>query len=350
MILDGQSPQSIAVAAQALQRGELLGLPTETVYGLAADAGNDAAVAKIFQAKGRPANHPLIVHVASAQGVQRFASHVPDFAQKLIDAFWPGPLTLILPRRPEVAAVAAGGQNSVGLRCPSHPVALAVLQTAEALGVFGAAAPSANLFGRVSPTTAAHVAGEFGGDLLIIDGGACDVGIESTIVDCTRGAPVLLRPGVLTPQQLGDACGVTVITPNAPETDAPRASGTLASHYAPTAKVHLMTANDLQNAIDANLKANAKTSLEATASVVTAADHIVAIWSRSPVLLAATSDSQFKWQPMPASADECAHQLFAQLRDFDQQGVAHIWVEAPPQTPEWDGIRDRLMRAATPTR
>ena len=162
MILDGQSPQSIAAAAQALQRGELLGLPTETVYGLAADAGNDTAVAKIFEAKGRPANHPLIVHVASAQGVQRFASHVPDFAQKLIDAFWPGPLTLILPRRPEVAAVAAGGQNSVGLRCPSHPTAHAVLQSAEALGVFGVAAPSANLFGRVSPTTAAHVAGEFG--------------------------------------------------------------------------------------------------------------------------------------------------------------------------------------------
>jgi L-threonylcarbamoyladenylate synthase len=348
MLLDGQLPQSITAAAHALQRGELVGLPTETVYGLAADAGNDAAVAKIFAAKGRPANHPLIVHVASAQGVQRFASHVPDFAQKLIAVFWPGPLTLILPRRPEVAAVAAGGQDSVGLRCPSHPIALAVLQSAETLGVLGLAAPSANLFGRVSPTTAVHVAGEFGPELLILDGGACDVGIESTIVDCTRAVPVLLRPGVLTPQQLSDACGVTVITPNAPDANAPRASGTLASHYAPTAKVQLMTVADLQNAINASSSANANTRDETTASAT--APRMVAIWSRSPLLLPAASDAQFKWQPMPASANDCAHQLFAQLRDFDRQGVAHIWVEAPPQTPEWDGVRDRLTRAATPTR
>jgi L-threonylcarbamoyladenylate synthase len=348
MILNGQLPASITAAAQALQRGELLGLPTETVYGLAADAGNDVAVAKIFDAKGRPANHPLIVHVASAQGVQRFASHVPDFAQKLIDTFWPGPLTLILPRRPEVAAVAAGGQNSVGLRCPSHPTAHAVLQSAEALGVFGVAAPSANLFGRVSPTTAAHVAGEFGDDLLIMDGGACHVGIESTIVDCTRAAPVLLRPGVLTPQQLSDACGVTVITPSAPDADAPRASGTLESHYAPAAKVQLMTAADLQNAIYASSSANTKTSADVTGAGTAAG--LVAIWSRSPVQLPAANVAHFNVQPMPQSAADCAHQLFAQLRDFDALGVAHIWVEAPPLTPDWDGVRDRLTRAATPTR
>ncbi len=336
MILDGQSPPSIAAAALSLQRGDLLGLPTETVYGLAADAGNDVAVAKIFEAKGRPANHPLIVHVASVQGLQRFASHVPDFAQKLIDTFWPGPLTLILPRRPELAAVAAGGQNSVGLRCPSHPVAHAVLQSAEALGVFGVAAPSANLFGRVSPTTAAHVAGEFGDGLLIIDGGACDVGIESTIVDCTRAAPVLLRPGVLTPQQLSDACGVTVVTPDVPDADAPRASGTLESHYAPTAKVQLMPAIELQKAIDAHAKGQAH--------------GVVAVWSRSAVQVPAALAEQFKCQPMPASAQDCAHQLFAQLRRFDAQGVAYIWVETPPLTPEWAGVRDRLTRAATPTR
>jgi L-threonylcarbamoyladenylate synthase len=350
MILNGQLSASITAAAQALQRGDLLGLPTETVYGLAADAGNDVAVAKIFDAKGRPANHPLIVHVASAQGVQRFASHVPDFAQKLIDAFWPGPLTLILPRRPEVAAVAAGGQNSVGLRCPSHPTAHAVLQSAETLGVFGVAAPSANLFGRVSPTTAAHVADEFGDELLIVDGGACDVGIESTIVDCTRAAPVLLRPGVLTPQQLSDACGVTVITPNAPDADAPRASGTLESHYAPMAKVQLMTAADLQNAINAYPCGNSKTSDDVSGAGTAAAAGLVAIWSRCPVQLPAVNAAQFNKQPMPQSAQDCAHQLFAQLRSFDMQGVAHIWVETPPLTPEWDGVRDRLTRAATPTR
>jgi L-threonylcarbamoyladenylate synthase len=343
MILDGQSPQSITAAAQALQRGELLGLPTETVYGLAADAGNDEAVGKIFEAKGRPANHPLIVHVASAQEVTRFASSVPDFAQKLMDAFWPGPLTLILPRRPEVAAAAAGGQNSVGVRCPSHATAHAVLHAAQALGVYGVAAPSANLFGRVSPTSAAHVVDEFGDDLLIIDGGVCEVGIESTIVDCTRTAPVLLRPGVLTPQQLSDACGVTVITPSVPDAEAPRASGTLESHYAPKAKVRLMTATDLQKAVDECINPS-------TANAHVLPNQTVAVWSSSPVNVQGANACQFKWHPMPASAQNCAHQLFAQLRSFDAQGVAQIWVETPPQMPEWDGVRDRLTRAATPTR
>jgi L-threonylcarbamoyladenylate synthase len=341
MILDGQSPQSIDAAAKALQRGDLLGLPTETVYGLAADAGNDAAVAKIFAAKGRPADHPLIVHVASAQAVQRFASQVPVFAQKLIDAFWPGPLTLILPRRPEVAAVAAGGQNSVGLRCPSHPIAQAVLRNAETLGVYGVAAPSANVFGRVSPTTAGHVAGEFGDDLLILDGGACEVGIESTIVDCTRAAPVLLRPGVLTPQQLSEACGVVVITPHAPDVDAPRASGTLASHYAPTAQVRLMSAADLQQAIDVF-------GQESSGYAGVAAP--VAVWSRCTVRVPEVHAAQIQWQSMPQAASDCAHQLFAQLRAFDAKGVAQIWVETPPLSPAWDGVRDRLTRAATPTR
>ena len=343
MILDGKFPASIAAAAQALQRGELLGLPTETVYGLAADADNEQAVAKIFETKGRPANHPLIVHVASAQEVRRFASAVSDFAQRLMDAFWPGPLTLILPRRPEVAAAAAGGQNSVGMRCPSHPVAHAVLQAAQALGVYGVAAPSANLFGRVSPTTAAHVKSEFGDDLLIIDGGACEVGIESTIVDCTRGVPVLLRPGVLTPEQLSEACGVTVITPQVPDADAPRASGTLESHYAPKAQVRLMTAVDLQKVIDAY--ANEKAALS-----VPAAHATVAVWSRSPIQVPPTLVTQLKRVLMPENATDCAHQLFAQLRSFDAQGVTHIWVEAPPLTPDWDGVRDRLTRAASPTR
>jgi L-threonylcarbamoyladenylate synthase len=341
MILDGQSPQAIDAAAQALQRGDLLGLPTETVYGLAADAGNDAAVAKIFAAKGRPADHPLIVHVASAQGVARFASHVPVFAQKLIDAFWPGPLTLILPRRPEVAGVAAGGQNSVGLRCPSHATAHAVLRHAETLGVYGVAAPSANLFGRVSPTTAAHVADEFGLDLLILDGGACDVGIESTIVDCTRAAPVLLRPGVLTPQQLSEACGVTVNTSGSSDAQAPRASGTLASHYAPSAQVQLMSAANLQMALDAYG--------QATSNHVAVAGR-VAVWSRSVLRVPEAYAAQIQWQPMPQDPAECAHQLFAQLRAFDAQGVDQIWVETPPLSPDWDGVLDRLTRAATPTR
>ena len=333
MIVDGQRTESIALAAQTLQRGELLGLPTETVYGLAADAGNDAAVAHIFKAKGRPANHPLIVHLASAHEVPRFASHVPVFAQKLIDAFWPGPLTLILPRRPEVAAVAAGGQDSVGLRCPSHPVAQAVLQAAQSLGVLGVAAPSANLFGRVSPTTAAHVAEEFGDSLLIVDGGACAVGIESTIVDCTRAAPVLLRPGVMTPQQLSDACGVKVLTLQESQDSlaltqqAPRASGTLEAHYAPSAGVRLMSAHALQQAIN---------------ETVDSSGELMVVWSRSAV----QTKPHFKHFAMPAHPEACAHALFAQLRAFDAMGAKQIWVEAPPLAAEWDGVRDRLTRAA----
>jgi L-threonylcarbamoyladenylate synthase len=329
MILNGQLPASISAAAQALQRGELLGLPTETVYGLAADAGNDAAVAKIFQAKGRPANHPLIVHVANAQGVPRFASHIPDFAQKLIDAFWPGPLTLILPRRSEVAAVAAGGQNSVGLRCPSHPVAHAVLQSAEALGVFGVAAPSANLFGRVSPTTAAHVAGEFGDGLLIMDGGACEVGIESTIVDCTRGVPVLLRPGQISRTQIEQACGLKLVNPETLNSDAPRASGTLESHYAPTAKVRLMSTADWQKALQA----------------LGPHTQNLALWSVQKPAHELMGAGLF-WRAMPANATQAAHELFSVLRDFDARGVRTIWIETPPHTADWEGVRDRLNRAA----
>ena len=190
--------ETIADAARRIHAGELVAFPTETVYGLGADASSDAAVARIFAAKGRPADHPLIVHVANAAQVLDFAASVPPFAVRLMQAFWPGPLTVILPRKKGVATAAAGGQNSIGLRCPAHPVALDFLKACLALGVSGVAGPSANRFGRVSPTTAAHVRDEFGGDLLILNGGPCEVGIESSIVDCTRSRPVLLRPGVLT--------------------------------------------------------------------------------------------------------------------------------------------------------
>jgi L-threonylcarbamoyladenylate synthase len=246
MIISGSNPLHVQQAVDALCAGELLGLPTETVYGLAADACNETAVAKIFQAKGRPSNHPLIVHVSSVNEVKKFANQVPDFAQKLMAQFWPGPLTLILPRREEMAAAAAGGQNSVGLRCPSHPVAHEVLKACAAKGVWGVAAPSANLFGRVSPTSAAHVQSEFGDSLLILDGGECEVGIESSIVDCTRGVPVLLRPGQISRTQIEQACGLKLVSPETLNSEAPRASGTLESHYAPTAKVRLMSTADWQ--------------------------------------------------------------------------------------------------------
>jgi L-threonylcarbamoyladenylate synthase len=329
MILPGDAPESIAAAACCIRAGSLLGLPTETVYGLAANADDDAAVAKIFHAKGRPADHPLIVHVADASAVAHYASDVPEFARQLMQTFWPGPLTLILPRRPGVANAAAGGNPTIGLRCPSHPVAHAVLKAlvdpSMPLPVWGVAAPSANHFGRVSPTTADHVQGEFGDDLLILDGGACMVGIESTIIDCTRGRPVLLRPGAITPAQVQAVCGFKVGSKDEPDAPAPKASGTLESHYAPRARVRLMDAQQMQAAwCDAGAG--------------------VAVWHRSPIALPAAGRLSRR---MPSDPVLAARQLFAVLRAFDLQGVTEIWVETPPEAPAWDGVRDRLQRAAT---
>ncbi len=330
MILDGQSPEAVARAAQALRDGALLGLPTETVYGLAADAGNDAAVARIFAAKGRPSNHPLIVHVAGLADVPAFASAVPPFAERLMRAFWPGPLTLILPRRPGVATAAAGGQASVGLRCPAHPVAQAVLRAADALGVRGVAAPSANQFGRVSPTTAAHVQGEFDDGLLILDGGPCLVGIESTIIDCTRGAPVLLRPGGIGQAEAEAVCGEPLRPKDSLGAPSPRASGTLEAHYAPRARLRLMDAVAL------------KTALDLLGDTLPKGSPQIAVYARHPL----AHPRQVLWQPMPDDATAAARELFATLRALDDRGVGLIWVEAPPPGAAWDGVRDRLQRAA----
>ena len=325
MILPGNDPQAILQAARRIQAGALVGFPTETVYGLGADASSDGAVAGIFAAKGRPANHPLIVHVADAAQVSDFAASVPPFAARLMKAFWPGPLTVILPRRDGVATAAAGGQDSIGLRCPAHPVALAFL---KACGT-GVAGPSANRFGRVSPTSAQHVAQEFGDALLVLDGGPCAVGIESSIVDCTRGRPVLLRPGVLTRAQLEAACGEPVLDKDDVQAagSAPRASGTLEAHYAPDAKVRLMDAGALQAALDL---------------LGVDAAHI-AVYARSALRIKA---AQMLYRRMPDDAAATAQQLFAVLRDFDAKGVKLIWIENPPAAPEWDGVRDRLGRAA----
>jgi L-threonylcarbamoyladenylate synthase len=242
----------------------------------------------------------------------------------LINAFWPGPLTVILPRKPGVATAAAGGQNSIGLRCPAHPLALEFLAACNT----GVAGPSANKFGRVSPTTAQHVLQEFGAELMVLDGGPCTVGIESSIVDCTRSQPVLLRPGVLTRAQLSAACGQAVLSAEEVMDDqAPRAPGTLESHYAPNAKVRLMDAKAIQTALDL---------LGADAA------HI-AIYARSMVHI---KSSQVLYRRMPDDALATAEQLFAVLRDFDAQSVKLIWIEPVPEAAEWDGVRDRLGRAA----
>jgi L-threonylcarbamoyladenylate synthase len=320
MLLNGQDPADLRRAAEALAAGELVGLPTETVYGLAARADVDAAVARIFAAKGRPADHPLIVHVLDADDALHFAAELPPVARRLIEAFWPGPLTLIVPRRDGVAAAAAGGQGTIGLRCPAHPVARALLEAARPLGVHGVAAPSANRFGRISPTRARHVIDEFEPGLLVLDGGDCEVGIESSIVDCSRGHPVLLRPGVLTPAQIEAVAGEPL---RQPDREAPRASGTLAAHYAPRARVRLFSAEDL---------------------AIQVAKHwspTLAVYSRTVALGAGAL-----MQRMPDDALAAARQLFAVLRELDAAGASEIWIEAPPPDRAWDGVRDRLSRAA----
>ena len=344
--------EAVARCASAVRGGALVGLPTETVYGLGANADAAQAVAQIFSAKGRPADHPLIVHIASfdggMSGVAHYASRVPAFAQQLMSAFWPGPMTLILPRREGIGDAAAGGQPSIGLRCPSHPVAQAVLTALRkpASGqdtVWGIAAPSANRFGRVSPTTAAHVQGELGdcvrGGLLILDGGPCEMGIESTIVDCTRAAPVLLRPGSISSAQVEAACGRKLLTAQELEEleaqgqMAPRASGTLESHYAPNARLRLMDAKALQKALD--LLGTDLDSSSVPASI--------AVYARAPLK---TASRKIVTRQMPSKAAAAAHELFSVLREFDDRGVKLIWVETPPATLEWDGVRDRLQRAS----
>lgn len=327
MIFDGNAPEAIATAVDALVAGELIGLPTETVYGLAANASDASAVAKIFATKGRPTDHPLIVHVADAEAVSHFVPQVPDFAQRLIDRFWPGPLTVILPRREGVADAAAGGHPTIGLRCPSHPVAHALLRAAAERGIFGLAAPSANRFGRVSPTSAAHVADEFGDTLLVLDGGPCSVGIESAIIDCTRGAPVVLRPGQLTRQEIEQAAGTRVLSKEELEGDEPHAPGTLTAHYAPSARVRLMSAGELRAALD----------------LLGAEAPSIAVWSRADL---SSASSRVILRRMPAEAADTAQQLFSVLREFDDHGATLIWVEAPPESAEWEGVRDRLARAA----
>ena len=324
MRLDGNDAAAIERAAELLAAGELVAFPTETVYGLGARADDPAAVLKIFRAKGRPENHPLIVHVAEPALIAPFAAEVPALAQRLIDAFWPGPLTLILPRVDSIGAAAAGHQNSIGLRCPSHPVARALLAAAHARGVPGVAAPSANRFGRISPTRASHVIDEFGDTLAVLDGGDAEVGIESSIVDCSRGHPVLLRPGVLTRARLEAVAGEPL---RAPDADAPRAPGTLAAHYAPNAKLRLMPSAMLHTALQ----------------VLGDPPPTLAVYSRGSPPAAARG---VRHRRMPALPEQAAHELFSVLRELDAEGVQLIWVEEPPPQPEWDGVRDRLTRAA----
>jgi L-threonylcarbamoyladenylate synthase len=315
------SDLDITRAAAQLKAGELVAFPTETVYGLGADASNTDAVRKVFVAKGRPADHPLIVHIADTVQLSNWAREIPQAVHTLAQKFWPGPLTLVLKRHPNVTDAVTGGQDTVAIRVPSHPVARALLR---AFGG-GIAAPSANRFGRVSSTTAAHVREEFGDAVAcVLDGGATDVGIESTIVDCSGAAPTLLRPGMITPQQIEAVLGKPLA---APQAKTHRVSGMLDKHYAPQTPLMQME-GDLV--------------VELAHSLVRQGKH-VAVLARTklqPLL------DNLTWVAAPVDAAGYAHDLYANLRALDHAGCDAILVEQPPDEAEWLAIRDRLNRAA----
>ena len=321
---------ALRAAAARLAAGELVALPTETVYGLGADATNPEAVAKIFALKGRPADHPLIVHIAPEARLEDWAVDIPEGARKLAAAFWPGPLTMILKKPPRVPAIVPVGQDTVGLRCPSHPVAQALLREFAKAGSGAIAAPSANRFGRVSPTTAQHVRHEFGPDLPVLDGGDCEVGLESTIVDLSRGEPVLLRPGAVTREAIGRVLGVA---PRDRDAEAPRAAGTLASHYAPRTPVALVRATDIDRRVREEL----------------AAGRSLAILARSPWPGPMREVAALWWHVAPEEAAAYGHDLYASLRALDANAADLIVVELPPDGAAWEAVRDRLVRAAAGT-
>lgn len=312
-------------AAEILRAGGLVAFPTETVYGLGADAASAAAVARLFAVKGRPADHPVIVHFADADQAFGWAREVPEGARRLAARFWPGPLTLILKRAPQVGDFVTGGQDSVGLRVPSHPVAQRLLQAfagaVEQRRYSGVAAPSANRFGRVSPTSAAHVRGDLGDDVdMVLEGGESEVGIESTIVDLSGASPALLRPGAIAPAQLELALGARLAS--APRRGAPRAPGTLARHYAPRTPLRLVAAH----ALDAEI---ARCPGRVAVAAFARPDERAALWLR-----------------MPRDPAAYAHRLYAVLRELDAAACDQILVEAPPEQPAWQAVRDRLTRAA----
>ncbi|NEN74740.1 threonylcarbamoyl-AMP synthase [Pelistega sp. NLN82] len=346
----------IAKAAELLLKGELVAFPTETVYGLGADAENPEAVAKIYQAKGRPQNHPVIVHLPPDADISYWVSHVPEEAKLLIQHFWPGPLTLILPRAKHIPDAVSGGQLSIGLRCPSHPVAQQLLRAfAQLRPNAGVAAPSANKFGQVSPTSAAHVESEFPGEiqhhqLYVVEGGDADIGIESTIVDLSRIAEgigaVLLRPGHITRQQLADVLGYM---PASPDKAAPRVSGTLKAHYAPHTPLQMVQKEDYKDLLT-HIHKNEKWVLMGFPQDLLklqelAISHLSVVSHQNTLSL---SDKQSTIDLYPVSDDPTvyAKSIYALLRQLDTKGYQRICVQALPQDLDWEALNDRLQRAA----
>lgn len=329
----------IEYAALALMQGELVAFPTETVYGLGADAASTTAVEKIYSAKGRPSNHPVIVHVAKAEDIEHWCRDIPSQAWLLAQAFWPGPLTMILKRHHDVDASVSGGQDTIGVRCPSHPVAHALLtkfaQLKAAAGQVraGVAAPSANRFGRVSPTQADHVCREFAElvrtGMPVLEGGDSEVGIESTIVDLSNiqnsGTVALLRPGAISSDDVAAALGCDVTGQTA---QSPRVSGSLKAHYAPTTPVTVCDDGNLQACVRRWLDTN---------------NGSVAVVCRQDMVFKSDRVQQVLMPETPAAY---ARALYATLRRIDDLGVAAVIAEQVPNEVVWAGVRDRLSRAA----
>lgn len=359
---------SVQAAVELLLAGELVAFPTETVYGLGADATQPDAVRKIFQAKGRPADHPLIVHIADGDDPLRWAAQWSELAQRLADVFWPGPLTLIVPRREGVSDLLTGGQNTVGIRCPGHAGAQALLSALRAAGGGSIAAPSANRFGRISPTLASHVMEELGGRIpLVLDGGDANVGIESTIIDVSRGYPVLLRPGDLSAQAIENVLGQRVARPDA---QAPRVSGSLESHYAPQRTLRQVPASAMDDVLHgcsltgafpvvvlgwspAVIQAAAANGLQAVsrellgdADMNPQTDMTSAAAEGRYFIGSSLTEGAGLYMPLSDDVHELAHDLYAALRWADHQPVRAILIEQPPASPEWEGLADRLRRAS----
>lgn len=315
------SQAELEAAVGALRDGELVAFPTETVYGLGANAANPVAVQKIFTLKGRPANHPVIVHIDDPKYLRRWAREVPAPAQNLAEAFWPGPLTLVLPRAEGVHDVVTGGQDTVAVRIPSHPMAQQLL-TAFGGGI---AAPSANRYGRLSATRPEHVREEFGDEVkIVLDGGECQLGLESTIVSCGPDGLRLLRPGAISLARLRSVAGEVQA---GPDTAAPRVPGSTASHYAPQTPVTLVPGGEL----DALAQ-----------SLSDGGQRIAVLAQRLPLRTYPT----VTWINAGKRVDAYAHDLYANLRTLDRAGCVRILVQEVPGDERWDAVRDRLVRAA----
>jgi L-threonylcarbamoyladenylate synthase len=317
----------ITSAAHALEEGQLVAFPTETVYGLGADAANLSAVKQLYAAKGRPANHPVIVHIYESTQLTQWAVNIPESAQILAAKFWPGPLTIVLPRAPQVLDAVTAGQDTVAVRVPNHPIALDLLR--EFGG--GIVAPSANKFGRLSPTTAADVHAEFKDEVaMVLDGGPCTVGLESTIVDFSSGHPRILRPGMLLQQEIEGALGVPVELVTSPESADVKVPGSLKSHYAPSTPLKLVSSEDLEGSLRALANSGVGFSVIAF----------------SECSEAGLRDAALDWITASDEVYSYARNLYAYLHQLDRAGGEITIAEKVPETPQWAAVRDRLQRAA----